>query len=911
MGGRGNARDGGHAAAAGGERADEHLAAPRGHRPVRDVPRLGWLSWLIPGRHREEWLGDLVENWLREMNGRRPGPAGRLRLYGRVVASAVVGRTRMIANAFEDLWRGGGMGTGLIQDVRFAVRMLRREPVASGAALLTLALGVWAFITGFTLMDRVLLRPLGYEAEERMLLVGRDEAALFGVSLPDHLELVEANDLVERAVLWQGWSVLIRSEDGPWSRASAASVGAGFFDLLGAEPALGRFFTPDDDAPGHAPTVVLSWGTWQSRFGGRADVVGAPFLAEGESYTVVGVARRDFRDPMSHLFGWSNPEVWRASPPHFHDTDLYDRGQVSFWSLAVAREEVPLEEVRGRILAGAAIAYGSPEAVDDLDAHVYRDLVGQGSRGSLLLLLGAGAVVLLVALANVTNLLQARGIGRTREMAVRGSVGGPRGRLVRQLLAEAAVLGLAGGLVGVALTAATLDRAAGLSAGLLPPGMELSLDLRILAVALGVSVAVAAGAAVIPALRATRASNLASLRAGAGTGARRTWLQSGLVVVQTALAVVLVASSGLLLRSLWALSGRDPGFDAEPVTVMGVSLLPELFGGDDEQTATLEAVAARVAALPGVSGVGGITDLPLGGAINSTQVRRPELPEGADGQSVTTLVRGVLPGWTEAMGIPAVAGRTIHASDRAGALDVAVVNRSFAARAFPEEEPLGRVVNVRGVERTIVGIVEDVHEFNLDEGGNAVLYEPYAQVRPAWMRSSVWLTVRSERALDPSALRAAGAEVDGRLPLGTPRPMTYYVGRTVAGHRFRAVLAVAFGGLALVLAAVGLAGVTAYMVGRRTREIGVRIALGASPGGVARLVIKGSGTLTALGVVLGLAGAVASGRALAGFLYGVSALDPATLATAVATLTLAALAASLGPVRRALTVDPVVSLREE
>ena len=875
------------------------------HRSERGprVPR--WLSRLVPERHREEWLGDLIEE------SEDPSAGGLRttgRLYARILRSVLEARRveRRLGRADGDSRRGAA---GWPRDLALALRTLRRRPVSSAAALATLALGVWAFLLGFAVADGTLFEPMGYPQEDHLVVVGGTTQSRFGISLPNHVDLVEASDLFQASGLWQGWGVLLRPEDGPWTSVAGASVSAGYLQLSGVRPVRGRLFGPEDDAPGHEPVAVVSHAAWQDLFGGAPDVVGRRVVHEGESYRIIGVTEEGFLDPLPRMLGWSQPQIWRASPPRFHVTEG-QRDQVSFWSLARLRSGVGVDEAHRAVRSRAEELLGRTLEEDRMRVLSYGELLNREVRGSLLLLVIIGVGVLAVAAANLVNLLLTRAAGRAGEMAARSALGASRYALFRQLGMEAAVVGVAAALLGILSTAATLGPVVALASPLLPVGAEVTLDGSVVAAAFGLSIAFALLAALPAAVSATSEANLAELRSGRRNSSSRSRTQSALIVAQTALAVILLTSSGLLLRTLHALSQEDVGFPAESLGAVWTPLHEDLFPDRAEQSSTLDRLLGSVEALPGVTRVGAITDLPMSGRLNSTSIIRPDIPEEAPARELQTLVRAVTPGYFPTMTVPFVAGRSFEPSDGEGAVEVAVVNRTYARQHFPDRDPLGASVVVRGETREIVGIVEDVTEFSLGAPKDPVLYIPYAQTRQGWMRAGVYTVLQLNGDLPSLAtLRLAAGQVDPRLSPGRPFLVSEFVRRDSAPHRFRAILASTLGALALTLASVGLAGVTAYSVRRRTREFGVRMALGASAGDVMRQVLRGCGLLTGVGLALGLLGAIPVGLVLSRFLFGVRPLDPLViLVVLVALLSATGLAAAI-PTRSVLRVDATDALR--
>ena len=497
-------------------------------------------------------------------------------------------------------------------------------------------------------------------------------------------------------------------------------------------------------------------------------------------------------------------------------------------------------------------------------------------------------------------------------MAARSALGASRYVLLRQLGLEAGVVGVASAVLGIAATALTLRPVVALAAPLLPVGANVVLDGSVVAAALGLSVVFAMLAALPATLSVTSEASLAQLRSGRRDSGARSRTQATLIVAQTALAVVLLTASGLLLRTLQALGQEEVGFPAESLGAVWVPLHDDLFPDRAEQSTALDRLLESMGALPEVRAAGAITDLPMSGRLNSTIISRPDRAEGDALRDMRTLVRAVSPDYFRAMAVPVVSGRAVDRSDTEDSPLIAVVNRTYAQRHFAGSDPLGRTVSVRSELRTIVGIVEDVTEFSLGAPRDPVLYIPYAQTAQAWMRAGVYAVMAVSGDLPAlSSVRRAATEVDPRLSPGRPFKVSEFVRRDQAPHRFRAILASTLGMLALTLASVGLAGVTAYSVRRRTREFGVRMALGATPRDVIRQVLQGCGRLAGLGLALGVVGAVPAGFVLSRFLFGVRPWDPMVLIVVLVTLLAATGVAAAIPTRSVLRVDATDALRVE
>lgn len=806
----------------------------------------------------------------------------------------------------------GTMGE-LVRDVRYAVRNWLRTPVFTALAVSMLALGMGGTLAVFAVVNGVLLAPLGYPGWQRLVHVEGSSGALHGVSLPVIEELRAASQTVDDLVAWQGWGLVLRDAENVPVRRSAASVSANFFEVLGTRPALGRLFGPEDDPAGHAPVVVLSHALWQSVYGGDRDVVGRPLRVDSAVYTIVGVAPEGFSDPVAAGIPTTQPALWRASPPVFAEA-ADDWGWIGFWAIGRLRPgattEVASAEVRRLIRATLPEADSDPQ----LAVTTFRERQVREIRPTLVLLFAAVAGVLLIACANLANLLLSRASGRAREVAVRASLGARRGRLVAQLMTETLVLCLCGGLTGLVVARVGGGAIVRLAGGELPPGSDIVMDVRVVAFALGLSVLCAVAAGLVPALRLTE-SRLAETLRDAGRSALATRrgqrFRYGLVIAQTALAVVLLSGAGLLLRTAWNLLHTDPGFEPGQVLTMRLAMYGGEFATPATQDNALENALAQVRALPDVRAAAAINDLPMSGAVNSTPVRSSERPDDA---GVQTLVRTITPDFFDVLAIDVLRGRRFTAADGRGAPDVAVINRTLATRLLGGGDPIGRTVIVRGQTREIVGVVEDVTEFSLAGGSSdPVLYSPYPQELQTWMRENVTAVVRTvgEPAALADAVRTTVRRAEPMMSIDAIRPMRSYIERDTAAPRFRALLVGVFAALALAIAAAGTGGLSAYTVSRRLPEMGLRMALGATRGEIIAMVIRHAGRLTLAGIIAGLLGALATMRLVAGFLVDVPTTDVFVLATSALLLALVGVGSAWLPALRAARTDPAKTLRAD
>ncbi|HEY2748793.1 MAG TPA: ABC transporter permease [Polyangia bacterium] len=807
----------------------------------------------------------------------------------------------------------------LWKDVRFALRMLRRTPGVTAAAVIALALGIGANTAIFSVVDGVLLRPLPYR-DSRALVVLNGQfpvQSLFHIpiSVPEFLDLQQQSRTLASIGAYTAGDSNLSGGSGAPERVCAGAASASFFPTLGVQPALGRNFTVDEQLVGHNHVALIDDGLWRQRFGADAGIVGKKLLLDGEAFQIIGVLPRGFQidgpcEVWAPLLS-NDPRLTRGS--HF----LRVIGRVAGGTTRGALD-ADLAAIGARLIEQYPKNYrGGSWSLEE--KPLLDDVVGD-ARPALLMLLAAVAFVLLIACANVANLMLARAAARSREMAVRTALGAARGRLVRQMLTEALILSLFGGALGLLLAVWGVDGMVALSPDALPRAAEIALDSRVLAFTMGLSLVTGVVFGLAPALSASRPDLTWALKDGArGATSARGRLRDALVVAELALSLMLLVGTGLMARSFVQLRRVDPGFRPDHVLTMSASL-PSVTRDDDEKArwvAFFARASERLAQLPGVRAAGAATLLPLDNNSQDYSFEIENYVPRVPGDQPDNQAREVEGDYFGALGIPLVRGRMLAPSDDLHAPRVVVINQAMAKRYWPNDEALGKRIRVNmsgrtsaGELSTVVGIVGDVHGFGLDQPAKAEMYFPHAQMRSASSMSLVIRTAGEPLDLAPSA-RAALAEIDPQQPLFNVRTMNDLVAQSLAQRRFSLLLMLIFAGVALLLAAVGIYGVMSYTVAQRTQEIGIRMALGATPASVLSMVVGDGMRLVAGGLALGLAGAFAVTRLVASMLYGVSASDVVTYAVLAVALGGVALVAILIPARRATRVEPMLALRAD
>ena len=819
--------------------------------------------------------------------------------------------------------------SGLLQDLRYAIRGLRQRPGFAAVAVLTLALGIGANTAIFSIANGVLLRSLPYADPDRLMMLWghRAQEPLAELSVAEYLDLRERSRTLATLAAFADGSVNLTGDGSP-ERLRVGLMTASAPGVLGVVPTRGRSFTSEEDLPGRPQVVLLSDGLWRRRFGADPGIIGRTLTLDDAPATVIGIMPPDFQLP-SHYSG-SPMELWaplQLDPA----TDRSERGWHFLLALGRLRDGVTPEAASretSALMRGMLAEYPGEYRPDfDGSATAVRQEVVGDVRPAILVLLGAVALLLLIACANVAGLLLARAEGRQREIALRTALGAGRGRLVRQLLTENLLLAVTGGLLGL-LAAVWVARALVLAAPPTIPRLDaVSIDARVLGFTLGITLVTGLLFGLVPAVHAARADLSGALtdggRAGTASVARHR-VRRALVAAQVALALVLVTGAGLLVQSFLRLRQVDPGFRPERLLTARVELSPVRYATNESMRAFYRDLVDRLQALPGVRSASTARALPMTGRLEigdwsfvlEGQAASPPLPTDwhpADWQVVS-------PGYFETMGIPVRSGRGVEASDRLGVPGVVVVNRTLAQQVWPAGNPVGQRVLLGGggvdsVWRTVVGVVGDVRHRGLAAPPRPEMYLPYAQFPAGTGTSQRSLYVVMRTTGDPVAmvrsLRAAVAALDPDVPLTGVQTMEDAMGSWAAERRLLMLLVTSFAALALTLGAIGIYGVMTHLVAQREREIGVRVALGAVPREIVRLVTVQGMTMVGVGIAVGAGASLAATRVLRSLLFEVRPSDPATLLATALMLAGVAATAMLVPALRATRVDPIDALRAD
>src|SRR5256714_535201 len=800
----------------------------------------------------------------------------------------------------------------MLTDFRYAFRQLIKAPGFTLAAILPVALGIVACPAIFSVVNVVLLQPLDYSQPDRIVNIRETNLPQFpefSVSPPNYIDWEKQTKSYDYLAAYTGARINLTGDGEPQQLLGVKATGH-YFDVFGIKPVVGRCLLPEEDAQGKNHVLVLSYAFWQRVFGGARDVAGRAVQLNGEPYTVVGVAP----------FGFgltSKVDAWL--PMAFKPDETANDARGGHYINVVGRLKPGVTAAQARaelevIASQLAKQYPDSNKGWGIFMMPIRDYTVRDVKPVLYTLLGAVGCVLLIACANLANLLLARATARSREISIRAALGAGRGRLIRQLLTESVVLAVCGGIAGVLLARWGLDALLALAPTSLPRITEIHLDFGVLLFSLALSVVTGLLFGIAPALLAARADVNEALKQGtrgSTEGGARGRLRSALVVIEVTFALVLLGGAGLLARSFMQLANVDPGFIPENATLMRLSLPQKKYGENDQQTAFANALLERMKNLPGVQAVGITHSMPLVGdyVLGFNIEGRPHI-DPADLPS--TNYYSVTPDYFRAMGIRLIRGRVFTPQDEAKAPRVAIINETMAHQFFPNEDPIGKRINITNgpdTWREIVGIVADINQYGLDKATSAQSYEPFAQV--PFSSLNVVIRTKGSPAALLGALRPAVYAVDKDQPVGIIRPLEEIMADSIARQRFAMTLLTVFSGVALVIAAVGIYGVMAYNVVQRTGEFGIRMALGAQQRDVLRLVLTQGGKLIGLGLVIGLLATLVASYAMRSILFNTSAYDPLTLMSITLLLAAVALVACFFPANRATKVNPIEALRTE
>src|SRR5437763_402818 len=812
----------------------------------------------------------------------------------------------------------------LLSDFHFSLRLLRRNPGFSAAAMVVLALGIGANTAIFSVVNAVLLRPLPFDDPSRIMQVWHVPPAksfpgmtMFAVSPANYLDWHSQRSAFEQLAAYGFRSFTVGAKERP-EAVQAGAVASDFFPLLRVQPVLGRTFAPDEDRPGEGHVVVLGYNFWRDHFASDRNIVGRSVAIDGETYSVVSVMPGTLQFP-----SWA--KIW--VPLAWTNEIRAVRGNHNYGVIARLKKGVDIRRAQAELSAiSTRLEKLYPEddkgwgaIISPLREHLLVDV-----RSALLVLLVAVAFVLLIACANVANLVLAKTLARRKEIAIRTSLGATRFVVLRQILAETVLLSVAGGALGLFLARFGVTLIVKVLGDRIPAFMQITLDIPVLAFTLLLSVVAGVLAGLIPSVRFTRADVNEALKQGQSRGssdARGGGTRRLLVVSEVALSLVLLIGAGLMIRSLWELRKVQPGFDPHNVLTMTVPLPRNRYSSPAGQVAFFQEVLTRIRALPGIDSAGVIDDLPLdgGGSHQPFSIEGRPVRQMSDQPEVD--VRLISPGYIHAMHIPILRGRDLSDADVAGRPGAVLISDSLARRFWPNEDPIGRHLTLTffpDIVREVVGIVGDVKLDSLDETRPvATIYHPLAQVSvspgEAWRSFGMTFTVRTHSAPVNTISAVTGAihQLGPDLPVVDVMSMNDVIAQSVSPLRFNMLLLACFAGLALVLAAVGIYSVLSYTVRRRGREIGIRMALGASHSAVVRMGLTDGLKPILMGIALGLVAAIALSRVVASLIFGVRATDPLTFAAVALLLMLVGVFATIVPPYRATRIEPVRILREE
>jgi putative ABC transport system permease protein len=807
----------------------------------------------------------------------------------------------------------------LWQDMRYGIRMLRKSPIVTLVAIVSLALGISANTIIFSVVNSILLKSLPYHDAERIVLVWGNTPAegkeRNQVSATDVDDWRQQNSVFEEVTTYAGWSAALLGAGEP-EIIYGTQVGDGYFSMMKATPMLGRVFLPDEQEDGKDMVVVLGYGLWQRRFGGDPEIIGQKINLSGRPHTVVGVMPADFQ-PLPTSLVDPRGELYR---PVAEPRDENERSSRHLRAIARLKPGVSMAEAQAEMKTIASrLEQQHPRDNSGYGVRLVslpEDTVG-GLRATLLTLFGAVAFVLLIACANVANLLMVRAASRQKEIAIRRALGAARLRLARQFMTESVMLAILGGGLGLLLALWGTSLVETIGAKVTPLLASIKIDLRVLGFTFAIALLTGLVFGLVPALQSSNPDLNETLKEGgrsSGAASSRSSLRNILVIGEVAMALVLLIAAGLLIKSVLRLRDVHPGFNPENQLTMGLVLPRTKYPQPSEWLAFYDQLTERLEALPGVQSAGFTTVLPFSGNFDGRALAVEDHPKPR-GEEISVDLYVTTPGYLQAMSIGLLQGRMFAAQDNETMPLVALINETMARALWPSQNPLGKRIKFPGSEknpqpwRTIIGVVGDVKQYGLDKKDPMQIYLPETQY-PRFYSTLVVHTSVDPRTMI-AAVRGEILALDKDQAVYSLVTMEQLLADSIALRRFSMLLLMIFAGVALILASVGIYGVISYSVTQRTHEIGVRLALGASRRDIIRLIVRQGMVMTVAGVGIGLAATFALTRVMESLLFGVSATDPATFIIIAVTLTCVALGACFVPARRATRVDPMVALRYE
>ena len=808
-----------------------------------------------------------------------------------------------------------------VRDLRYSVRMLFRNPSFTAIAVLSIALGIGANTTVFSVVNAVLLKSLPYKEPQTLMLLwgsGEEDGRLRNrnqVSATDVADFRKQNTVFEEVATFTGWNPIM-SGDGTAERVPAIQVGDGFFNVMKGTPILGRVFTAEEQEDGKDLVVVLGYGLWQRRFGGDPAIVGKTVLLNSRAYTIIGVMGPDFH-PLPSTLVLPEGQFYRPVAESYDDSKRDER---HLRAIARLKQGVTAAQAQAEMgVLAQRLEREHPLTNKGRGVHVAsitEDTVG-GANRALWMIFGAVGFVLLVACANVANLLLARSTARQKEITIRSAIGAARGHLVKQFLTESLLLAFLGGGLGLLVAIWGTGMIETVGSKINPMFHDFRIDLRCLAFTFGSSILTGLIFGLAPALQMSKPNLAESLKeAGRGSGgmAAGNRLRGALVITEIAMTLVLLVSAGLLIKTVMRLGNVDKGFNSQNVLTMNIGLPGIKYPKPENVIAFYKQATERIAGLPGVRAAGITSVLPLSDNFDGRGLAVEDHPK-PPGEEISVDLYVVTPGYLRAMEIPLRKGRAITERDTADSMNVALINKTMADQLWPNEDPIGKRIKFPGSEknpqpwRTIVGIVNDVSQYALDQKAPMQIYLPHEQF-PTSFDTIVVKTENSPEAMI-TTVRSAILAVDKEQAVYNVATLQDLLADSILLRTVLMLLMIVFATLALILAVVGIYGVMSYAVTQRTQEIGIRMALGASAADVLKLVLRNGMTLAVMGVLIGLAGAFALTRLLASLLFGVRPTDALTFAAVSGTVIGAALLACYIPARRATKLDPLTALRYE